>query len=94
MYDDLISALREDAEWAEANEWETPITLSDHLEIAADAIEELQKLLDGVESDNDSLCKTIDLYRELLGGHPDPRGEDGEPGVKCFECKSFDYDGI
>ena len=54
---------------------------------AADAIEELQKLLDGVEADNDSLCKTIDLYRKLLGGHPDPRGEDGEPGIKCVDCQ-------
>jgi hypothetical protein len=42
--DELVSVLREDAEWAEANEWETPITLSDHLKQAADAIEELSKL--------------------------------------------------
>lgn len=39
MYTDLIPALREEAEWAEANEWETPIMLSDHLKQAADAIE-------------------------------------------------------
>jgi hypothetical protein len=42
MYDELIKSLREDAEWAEANEWETPIMLSDHLKQAADAIEFLQ----------------------------------------------------
>ena len=41
MQEELISALREDAEWAAANEWETPITLADHLKQAADAIEEL-----------------------------------------------------
>ena len=35
---ELIRALREDAEWAHANEWETPITLSDHLDAAADAL--------------------------------------------------------
>lgn len=43
MYDELISALREEAEWAEANEWETPIMLSDHLKQAADAIDELMR---------------------------------------------------
>jgi hypothetical protein len=38
---ELIQALRSDAEWAHANEWETPITLGDHLDAAADAIEAL-----------------------------------------------------
>ena len=35
---ELIPALRSDAEWAHANEWETPITLGDHLDAAADAL--------------------------------------------------------
>ena len=35
---ELIQALREDAEWAHANEWETPITLGDHLDAAADRL--------------------------------------------------------
>ena len=35
---ELIKALKEDAEWAHANEWETPITLGDHLDAAADAL--------------------------------------------------------
>ena len=35
---ELIQALRLDAEWAHANEWETPITLGDHLDAAADAL--------------------------------------------------------
>lgn len=39
---DLIAALREDAEWARANEWETPITLGDHLTAAAERIEALK----------------------------------------------------
>ena len=38
---ELIQALRLDAEWAHANEWETPITLGDHLDAAADALEAL-----------------------------------------------------
>ena len=38
MNAELIKALREDAEWAHANEWETPITLGDHLDAAAAAL--------------------------------------------------------
>ena len=34
----LVNALREHAEWARANEWETPITLGDDLTEAADRI--------------------------------------------------------
>lgn len=36
---DLVNALREHAEWAQANEWETPITLGDDLAEAADQLE-------------------------------------------------------
>lgn len=36
---DLVNALREHAEWARANEWETPITLGDDLAEAADRID-------------------------------------------------------
>ena len=34
----LVNALREHAAWAQANEWETPITLGDDLVEAADRI--------------------------------------------------------
>lgn len=34
----LVNALREHAEWAEGNQWETPITLGDDLVEAADRI--------------------------------------------------------
>ena len=36
---ELVNALREHAEWAQANEWETPITLGDDLAEAADRLE-------------------------------------------------------
>lgn len=42
---ELIKALKEDAEWAHANEWETPITLGDHLDAAVNALESLQAQL-------------------------------------------------
>ena len=35
----IVNALREHAEWAQANEWETPITLCDDLAEAADQLE-------------------------------------------------------
>ena len=38
---ELISRLREHAEWAEANIWEVPISLPDDLQAAADEIEKL-----------------------------------------------------
>lgn len=45
---ELVKALREHAEWAEANKWETPITLGDDLAEAAERIEaqakEIEKL--------------------------------------------------
>ncbi len=37
----MVEALRDHAEWAKGNEWETPITLSDDLIRAADLIETL-----------------------------------------------------
>lgn len=44
----LVNALRKHAEWAEENQWETPITLGDDLTEAADRIEaqakEIEKL--------------------------------------------------
>lgn len=43
---EIVAALREHAEWAQANEWETPITLCDDLEEAADLIEAQAKEID------------------------------------------------
>lgn len=36
---ELVNALRKHAEWAEGNQWETPITLCDDLAEAADRLE-------------------------------------------------------
>lgn len=38
---ELVKALREHAEWARANEQETPVTLGDNLADAADVLEKL-----------------------------------------------------
>ena len=47
---ELIKALKEDAEWAHANEWETPITLGDHLDAAATALEAADKRVKELET--------------------------------------------
>ena len=48
---ELIQALREHAEWAQANEWETPITLGDDLAEAADRIEAQAKEIDALRNE-------------------------------------------
>lgn len=55
----LIEELKELAEWAESNEWETPITLSDTLQKAAETIRLLQEL--AVDASNEK-------YKRLLDG--------------------------
>lgn len=52
MYESLISNLREHAEWAHANEWESPITLGDDLETAIETIE-------GLRAEIDTIFKTL-----------------------------------
>lgn len=47
----LVNALREHAEWARANEWETPITLGDDLAEAADRIEAQEKEIDALRNE-------------------------------------------
>ena len=52
---DLVNALREHAEWARANEWETPITLGDDLVKAADRIEAQAKEIEKLRGQNRQL---------------------------------------
>lgn len=47
----LVNALREHAEWAEGNQWETPITLCDDLVEAADLIEVQAKEIDALRNE-------------------------------------------
>lgn len=51
----LVNTLREHAEWAQANEWETPITLGDDLAEAADRIEAQAKEIEKLRSQNEQL---------------------------------------
>jgi hypothetical protein len=65
MNTELIKALKEDAEWAHANEWETPITLGDHLDAAVNALESLQTQLADARNE---LCQKCGRYREAHKG--------------------------
>ncbi len=55
----LVNGLREHAEWARANEWETPITLGDDLAEAADRIEAQAKEIDALRNE---LCLKCGNY--------------------------------
>lgn len=58
----LVTDLREDAEWAQANEWETPITLGDNLTAAADLIESLSAELEQVKRERDAAVEDLHLW--------------------------------
>lgn len=55
----LVNAPSEHAEWARANEWETPITLGDDLVKAADRIEAQAKEIDALRNE---LCLKCGKY--------------------------------
>ena len=60
----LVNALREHAEWARANEWETPITLGDDLAEAADLIEAQAKEIDALRNELCLKCGNYTLVHE------------------------------
>ena len=72
---ELIQALRLDAEWAHANEWETPITLGDNLDDAADAIEALL-----------SVTAERDALKERTRWVPASERLPNMCGFKCLVC--------
>lgn len=55
----LVNGLHEHAEWARANEWETPITLGDDLAEAADRIEAQAKEIKKLRGQNGQLMSII-----------------------------------
>lgn len=60
----LVNALREHAEWAEGNQWETPITLVDDLAEAADRIEAQAKEIDALRNELYMKCGNYTLAHE------------------------------
>ena len=61
---DLVNALREHAEWAEGNQWETPITLGDDLTEAADRIEAQAKEIDALRNELCLKCGNCTLAHD------------------------------
>lgn len=60
----LVNALREHAEWARENEWETPITLGDDLAEAADRIDTQAKEIDALRNELCLKCGNYTLAHE------------------------------
>lgn len=61
---DLVNALREHAEWARANEWETPITLGDDLAEAADRLENQNAHIAALQQEIEKLRGQNEQLRE------------------------------
>lgn len=60
----LVKSLREHAEWARTNEWETLITLCDDLAGAADLIEARAKEIDALRNELCLKCGRYTLAHE------------------------------
>lgn len=60
----LVNSLREHAEWARTNEWETLITLCDDLAGAADLIEARAKEIDALWNELCLKCGNYTLAHE------------------------------
>lgn len=60
----LVKALRGHAEWAEGNQWETPITLCGDLAAAADLIEAQAKGIDALRNELCLKCGNYTLAHE------------------------------
>ena len=102
--EELIQSLRSDAEWAHANEWETPITLGDHLDAAADALERLTAERDAavedmtavLKRDSDDICayckNRIECKNEQCEKYSSGVGDvDGNYPDWKWTCMDFDY---
>lgn len=60
----LVNALREHAEWADGNQWETPITLGDDLTEASDRIEAQAKEIEALRNELCLKCGNYTLAHE------------------------------
>ena len=60
----LVNALYEHAEWAEGNQWETPIALCDDLAETADLIEAQAKEIDALRTELCLKCGNYTLAHE------------------------------
>ena len=79
--EEIVTALREHAEWAAGNQWETPITLGDDLSAAADLIENQQKTIEALRQANEGLRFNLaDAQRRGVVTPPYEADADGPDG--------------
>lgn len=83
----LVNALREHAEWAEGNQWETLITLGDDLTEAADRIEAQAKEIEKLRGQNGQLMLERNYVMSIIA---DVR-KDGKTWMcqYCAHCKGI-----
>lgn len=76
----LVNTLREHAEWARANEWETPITLGDDLTEAADRIVAAEEYALGLKKEIEKLRGQVPRWIPVTERLPENAKH---PGALC-----------
>ena len=71
----LVNALREHAEWARANEWETPITLGDDLAEAADRLENQNAHIAALQQEIEKLRGQLPRWIPVTARLPEDRSD-------------------
>lgn len=71
----LVSALREHAEWAEGNQWETPITLGDDLTEAADRLENQNAHIAALQQEIEKLRAQLPRWIPVEARLPEDRSD-------------------
>lgn len=71
----LVNALREHAEWARANEWETPITLGDDLAEAADRLENQNAHIAALQQEIEKLRGQLPRWIPVTERLPEDRSD-------------------
>ena len=79
-YKELCAALREEAEYCQAIEWEIPICTEDHIRQAADVIEELAEKCQKLEKERDAFMKD---FKDGL----EAQIKSGRGPYRCDICK-------
>ena len=70
--DEIVNALRENAEWCDANEYDVPLCMGDNQRAAADLLESQQARITELESQladaRNELCQKCGRYHEAHKG--------------------------
>jgi hypothetical protein len=90
---ELVERLRENAEWARGNEWETPLCLADDLKAAVDTIERLQSELTQEKIDSTNLVGELatvaaerDRYKAV---HENPQPSTNADRIRAMDDKEL-----